>query len=188
MITIVSGLPRSGTSLMMQMLVAGGLSPVTDDLRKQDIDNPRGYYEWSKVKDLPRQPGLIAEAEGKAVKIISSLLASVEPAFEYRIVLMCRPLNEVIASQNEMIARRGEKGASISEAGLMRALDALVKQVNSWLKSRPDMSVQAIQYHNLLNEPPGQAEQIQRFIGVPLDVAAMARAVDPQLYRHREGR
>src|ERR1041385_5634954 len=99
MITIVSGLPRSGTSLMMQMLVAGGMSPLSDGERQADTDNPRGYLEWERIKQLPNDPGCIAEAEGKVVKVISRLLLSLPPGHEYRIIFMQRPLPEVGTNQ-----------------------------------------------------------------------------------------
>src|SRR5579863_8288172 len=98
MITIVSGLPRSGTSLMMQMLAAGGMPVLSDGERQPDSDNPRGYFEWELIKLLPQQPGCIAEAEGKAVKIISQLLFALPPGREYRVIFMQRPLAEVFAS------------------------------------------------------------------------------------------
>src|SRR5579863_3590302 len=107
MITIVSGLPRSGTSLMMQMLVAGGMSALSDGERLADSDNPRGYLEWERIKQLPNDPGCIAEAEGKVVKAISKLLLSLPADHEYRIVFMERPLPEVLASQDQMLKRRG---------------------------------------------------------------------------------
>src|SRR6202795_633569 len=107
MITIVSGLPRSGTSLMMQMLEAGGLPVLSDGERKADTDNPRGYLEWERIKQLPKQPALIAEAEGKVVKVISQLLLSLPEGHEYRVIFMQRPLPEVLKSQDEMLRRRG---------------------------------------------------------------------------------
>src|ERR1700675_612032 len=107
MITIVSGLPRSGTSLMMQMLDAGGLPVLSDGERKADTDNPRGYLEWERIKQLPKQPALIAEAEGKVVKVISQLLLSLPEGHEYRVIFMQRPLPEVLKSQDEMLRRRG---------------------------------------------------------------------------------
>ena len=107
MITIVSGLPRSGTSLMMQMLVAGGISPLSDGERKADTDNPRGYLEWERIKQLPDDPGLISEGEGKVVKVISRLLLALPSGHEYRVIFMQRPLPEVLASQDAMMRRRG---------------------------------------------------------------------------------
>src|ERR1700690_2105232 len=107
MITIVSGLPRSGTSLMMQMLAAGGMDVLADGERKADTDNPKGYLEWERIKRLPKEPGLIAEAEGKVVKVISQLILSLPDGHEYRIVFMQRPMPEVLKSQEEMLKRRG---------------------------------------------------------------------------------
>src|SRR6201987_3921024 len=107
MITIVSSLPPSGTSLMMQMLVAGGMNPLSDGERPADADNPRGYLEWERIKTLPNDPGCIAEAEGKVVKVISRLLLSLPSGDDYRVIFMQRPLPEVLASQDEMLKRRG---------------------------------------------------------------------------------
>ena len=107
MITIVSGLPRSGTSLMMQMLNAGGMSMLTDYERKADVDNPKGYCEWEPAKLLPKEPHRIAEAEGKVVKVISQLLLSIPGQHKYKVIFMERPLPEVLASQDEMLRRRG---------------------------------------------------------------------------------
>ena len=107
MITIVSGLPRSGTSLMMQMLAAGGVPILSDGERRADADNPRGYLEWERIKQLPKNPALIAEAEGKAVKVISQLLLSLPPGHEYRVIFMQRPLPEVMASRTRCFAGEG---------------------------------------------------------------------------------
>ena len=124
MITIVSGLPRSGTSLMMQMLAAGGMSLLTDLRRKPDIDNPRGYCEWEPIKLLPKDPNLIDEAEGKAVKVISQLLLSLPEGRNYKVIFMERPLPEVLASQDEMLKRRGTeqlRGLRAAEHSLPRS-------------------------------------------------------------------
>jgi len=107
MITIVSGLPRSGTSLMMQMLAAGGMPVLSDGERQADVDNPRGYLEWERIKQLPQDPACIAEAEGKVVKVISRLLLSIPAGHEYRVIFMQRPLPEVLASQETMLLHRG---------------------------------------------------------------------------------
>src|SRR6516164_7262799 len=119
MITIVSGLPRSGTSLMMQMLVAGGMVPLSDGERAADTDNPRGYLEWERIKTLPKDPACIAEAEGKVVKVISQLLLSLPTGHDYRVIFMQRPLREVLKSQDEMLRRRGsnQQGADVSMIG-----------------------------------------------------------------------
>src|ERR1700733_6156368 len=119
MITIVSGLPRSGTSLMMQMLDAGGLPVLADGERKPDPDNPKGYLEWERIKQLPKDPSVIAEAEGKAVKVISQLILSLPAGHEYRILFMQRPLPEVLKSQDEMLRRRG----NVEQTGASSALE-----------------------------------------------------------------
>jgi hypothetical protein len=122
MVTIVSGLPRSGTSLMMQMLAAGGMPILSDGERQADVDNPRGYYEWERIKLLPKQPDCIAEAEGKVVKVISQLLFVLPDGRDYRIVFMQRPLPEVVASQAEMIRRRGTSGAPLPRLSLLQRI------------------------------------------------------------------
>src|ERR1700689_3053812 len=130
-ITIVSGLPRSGTSLMMQMLAAGGIPVLSDGERVADTDNPRGSLEWERIKLLPQQPACIAEAEDKAVKVISQLLLALPAGHQYRIIFMERPLAEVVASQAEMIRRRGTSGPKLADSVLLAALQAHLNQVNS---------------------------------------------------------
>lgn len=133
MITIVSGLPRSGTSLMMQMLVAGGMSGLSDGERQADTDNPRGYLEWERIKQLPNDPGCIAEAEGKVVKVISRLLLSLPPGHEYRIIFMQRPLTEVLKSQDEMLRRRGTYKEGTNQAVIAAAFESTcAKSTHGW--------------------------------------------------------
>jgi hypothetical protein len=184
-ITIVSGLPRSGTSLMMQMLAAGGLPVLSDGERRADSDNPRGYFEWERIKLLPQQPGCIAEAEGKVVKVISQLLFALPAGREYRIIFMQRLLAEVVASQAEMIRRRGTVGGVLRPAELIAGLGAHLNQVNAWLKDKANISVLRVEHHDVLREPLRVSESIQQFLNCPLDVAAMPRQVDTALYRQR---
>lgn len=186
MITIVSGLPRSGTSLMMQMLSAGGMALLCDGARAADGNNPRGYYEWEKTKALPREPGCIREAEGKAVKVISSLLVSLPPQFSYKVIFMERPLAEVVASQAAMIQKLGTQGSALAADAMERALEAHLRQVKTLIASRPEIAVCWMDYHRILRDPAAAANEIQHFLGVPLDVAAMTLQVDPSLYRQRQ--
>src|SRR3954470_1274126 len=137
MITIVSGLPRSGTSLMMQMLVAGGMIPLSDGERAADVDNPRGYLEWERIKQLPNDPGCIAEAEGKVVKVISRLLLALPSGHEYRVVFMQRPLPEVLASQDEMMRRRGTYKEGANPAAMAAAFEKHLREVYAWLQGKP---------------------------------------------------
>jgi hypothetical protein len=184
-ITIVSGLPRSGTSLMMQMLAAGGMPVLSDGERVPDTDNPRGYYEWERIKLLPQQPTLIAEAEDKAVKVISQLLFALPPGHTYRVIFLERPVTEVVASQAEMILRRRTTGPKLTDVALTAGLQAHLSQINVWLKARTDISVYRTKYHDVVLDPSGVAETIQHFVGRVLDVVAMSRQVDPALYRQR---
>lgn len=183
MIYIVSGLPRSGTSLAMQMLAAGGLPVLTDALRAADPNNPRGYYEWEKIKQLAQDPGCIAEAEGKALKVISSLLFALPPGHDYRVLFMTRPLEEVVASQTAMIANLGTRGAALPASVMTAALQSHRKQVMAWLGTRKDIPMMDLDYHALLADPAARAADIARFFELPLDLEAMARQVDPTLHR-----
>jgi hypothetical protein len=184
-IAIVSGLPRSGTSLMMQMLIAGGMTALSDGERVADTDNPRGYCEWERIKQLPKEPACIAEAEGKAVKVISQLLFALPAEHDYRIIFMQRPLLEVVASQAEMIRRRGTSGAPLPEAALIAGLRAHLNQVNAWLGQRPGILVLRLEYHSVLRDPGSAARNVREFLQHGLDVEAMATQVDPSLYRQR---
>jgi len=185
MITIVSGLPRSGTSLMMQMLAAGGMPILSDGERQADVDNPRGYLEWERIKQLPQDPACIAEAEGKAVKVISRLLLSLPTERDYRIIFMQRPLHEVMASQDEMLRHRGTFKPEANPAFISSAFERHLREVNAWLDGRPNATVSHISYHRVLSEPRAVANELAQFLQTALDVDAMARQVDPALYRNR---
>lgn len=184
MIVVVSGLPRSGTSLLMQMLKAGGLPVLTDGLRVADEDNPRGYFEWEPAKRLPREPELIRMAEGKAVKIVSSLLWALPPGYEYPVLYMERPLAEVAASQVAMIRRHGGAAPLEGEA-LVRALAAHQQQVLALVRQIPGVALCTVRYHDVLADPFQQARRIANFLGMPLDCEPMARQADRRLYRQR---
>jgi len=169
----------------MQMLAAGGLPVLTDTLRAPDVSNPRGYYEWEKIKQLAQDPRCIAEAEGKAVKVISSLLLALPSGHHYRVLFMTRPLEEVVASQAAMIANLGTRGASLPASAMIAALQSHRSQVLAWLGTRPDIPVMQLDYHALLDDPTAHATHIARFFELPLDLEAMARQADPALHRQR---
>lgn len=185
MITIVSGLPRSGTSLMMQMLAAGGMPILSDGERRADVDNPKGYLEWERVKQLPKTPAIIAEAEGKAVKVISQLLLSLPAQHDYRVIFMQRPLPEVMASQDEMLRRRGNFDPGEDNSVVARAFQDHLSDVYGWLNGKTHVKVSRVQYHSVLREPKETAENIVKFLEVPLDIEAMTQQVDGSLYRQR---
>ncbi len=185
MITIVSGLPRSGTSLMMQMLAAGGLSVLSDGERQADTDNPRGYLEWERIKQLPKDPGCIAQAENKVVKVISQLLLSLPDGHDYRIIFMQRPLPEVLKSQDEMLHRRGTYEEGGDNRAIEEAFQRHLAEVDKWLTRKPNIAVLPVNYHHILREPQAAAEAVATFLKVPLNIPAMTQQVDANLYRNR---
>jgi hypothetical protein len=185
MITIVSGLPRSGTSLMMQMLVAGGMPALTDGERAADNDNPRGYIEWDRIKQLPNDPNCIADAEGKVVKVISRLLLSLPIGHEYRVIFMQRPMPEILASQDQMLRRRGNYKEGGNPAAVAAAFEKHLKEVYAWLERKPYVKSLRVAYHDVLSKPLEIGRQMTEFLAIELDLQAMARQVDSSLYRNR---
>jgi hypothetical protein len=183
-IIVVSGLPRSGTSLMMQMLDKGGIEVVTDVMRQPDVDNPQGYYEFEQVKKLKEDASWIPHARGKAVKIVSQLLYDLPASEKYRVIFMERNLEEVLASQEKMLARlnRPAVGRDQIRSAFVRHLEHLRK----WVAARPFIAMIAVDYHNLVARPREEAERISAFLSNRADALAMAEAVDPTLYRNRK--
>jgi LPS sulfotransferase NodH len=188
-VTVVSGVPRSGTSLMMRMLAAGGIPALTDGQRPPDEHNPHGYFEYSPVKRLALGDAAswIDAARGQAVKIIYRLLIHLPPHMSYRIVFMERDLAEVFASQRDMLRAQAAAAASQEPARLIPALAAELRVTREWLARQPNMSVLAVPYAEVVRDPLKWAHEVAQFLGGGLDEAAMAAAVDPSLYRHRGG-
>ncbi|MBI1318095.1 MAG: sulfotransferase family protein [Candidatus Hydrogenedens sp.] len=178
-ITVVSGLPRSGTSLMMQMLAAGGMPVLTDDVRQADESNPRGYFEYDPVRWLHRDASWIGDSRGKAVKIVSPLLRFLPEGEDYRVVVVRRELEQVLCSQAAML---GEAVAPDND--LRAAYAAHLPQVEAFLATR-NIPTMYVDHGALMAQPRTVAEQVIAFLGVQLDPAAMASAVDPNLYRQR---
>ncbi len=169
---------------MMQRLAAGGMTLLTDYERKADIDNPKGYCEWEPIKQLPKDPNLIDQAEGKAVKVITQLLLSVPKGRNYKLIFMERPLPEVLASQDEMLKRRGTS-QQVDHAVLTSAFRDHMKQVTAWLEQREEIPICRMGYRRLISDGMGCAKEIQNFLGLQLDENAMASQVDSSLYRNR---
>jgi len=183
---IVSGLPRSGTSLMMQMLAAAGLTPMTDGVRTPDLDNPLGYYEWEEIRQLPQRPYLIEKAQGKVCKVISPLLKHLPQRYRYHVIFMSRPIEEVLASQARMRAHRGEGPAS-SERELRTALTREDDFARRGTATHDGFRLQIVDYHRLIESPDVVATEIADFLKShgSLDTAAMVAQVRPTLYRQR---
>ena len=184
--TIVSGLPRSGTSLMMQMLRAGGMDLMHDGKREADEDNLEGYWEWEEIKSLKKNPRLIEQADGKVIKVISALLPQLPPRHRYRIIFMRRPVEEVVASQWKMLARSGKSPRSEQEH-LIQTQQTHLDQTLAKLRQRSDIELIEIDYPQLVAEPASQLAALQEFLGdqVP-DPAALATAIRPDLHRNRK--
>ena len=185
MITIVSGLPRSGTSLMMQMLAAGGMPVLSDGERQADVDNPRGYLEWERIKQLPQDPACIAEAEGKVVKVISRLLLSIPAGHEYRVIFMQRPLPEVLASQETMLLHRGTAKPGTDNAAIASAFQKHLREVDAWLDSKSYIKTLRVPYHDVLRDAEGTSRKLIQFLDTTLNLDAMTRPADTSLYRNR---
>ncbi len=186
-VIIVSGLPRSGTSMMMQMLAAGGMPVLADEARQADEDNPRGYYELEAVKKLRQDQSWLNQANGKAVKLVAQLLPNLPLGRPYRVVFMERPLGEILASQKTMLQRLGREGGHLTEAQLARTFLGQLQTVRRVL-NRPEAqtSVLGMDYHQALRDPQAAAARLNAFLGGGLDEKAMAAAIAPQL--RRQGR
>ena len=190
-ITVVSGLPRSGTSLMMQALAAGGLPPLPAAQRAADPSNPRGYLELEAVKRLKTDRSWLPQARGKAVKIIHLLLPELVAAADagsvedYRVVMMRRPVEEVVASQRAMLARQGKAAAALPDTQLGRLFVDQLERAERLLAGRPEFRLCEVPYPALVADPAAAAARVNAFLGGGLDEAAMVRAVDPALYREK---
>lgn len=184
-ITIVSGLPRSGTSLMMQMLAAGGVPVLTDREREADEDNPRGYYELESVKQTARDPGWLDGAKGKAVKLVHVLLRSLPEGHQYAVIFMRRDLDEMIASQRRMLDRHGRSGGGLTDDALREAYARDIARTLTWLGRQRRFRFMQVSYNELMADPGPQVARIRAFLGRELDEAAMMACVDSALYRNR---
>ena len=185
-IVVVSGLPRSGTSMAMKMLEAGGLPLVIDGIRTADEDNPKGYFEDERVKDLGEMDdkSWLGGARGKAIKIISYLLKALPRDQNYKILFMRRDVHEVLASQAKMLERRGEDSESDDEQ-MLELYGNHLWIVDRLLQREPHLDALDVHYKAVLEDPRGEAQKMRDFLELPLDVDKMAGVVDERLYRNR---
>jgi hypothetical protein len=184
-ITVVSGLPRSGTSMMMKMLEAGGLPVLTDHRRTADEDNPRGYYEDERIKRLAHDASWLGQARGKVIKVVSPLLRHLRPEHRYRIVFLRRDLAEVLASQRQMLVRRAQPADAVSDTEMAAAYRKHLHAMEAWLEEQPNIDVLYVEYREIVGSPAEPAARINQFLGGRLDTARMVAAVDRSLYRQR---
>lgn len=182
-IIIVSGLPRSGTSLMMQMLHEGGIEVVTDHVRTADVDNPRGYFEFETAKKIEKDVSWLPGTRGKTFKMVSQLLYHLPSEEKYRIVFMRRDLDEVLASQEKMLKRRSAPAAP--RESMKQAFISHLEKLFDWLDQQPNMKVLQVNYNELLTDPEPNAQRVSEFLSGAADADVMISVVDPELYRNR---
>ena len=186
LITVVSGLPRSGTSMMMKMLEAGGLPLLVDNLRIGDDDNPAGYYEFEPVKKLSQGDSeWLADAQGKVLKVIAALITHLPATYSYQIIFMRRDMSEILASQKKMLLNRGEDPDKISDAEMAQLFEKHLFKVLSWIDQQPNMRKIEVSYNMLFKDPKPNIAQINRFLGNILDGEKMLEVINPDLYRQR---
>ena len=188
-IVIVSGLPRSGTSMLMRMLEAGGLSVMTDELREADVDNPKGYFEYERVKDLEKETdkSYLRQGRGKVLKVISFLIKDLPDDNDYRVIFMRRDLTEVLASQNKMIDRLGTEDTAAQDEAMKEAYRNDIVRTRLMCKKRANFELIEIHYRATVEDPVGTARKVNEFLSGRLDETAMREAVDASLYRNRAG-
>ena len=185
LITIVSGLPRSGTSMMMRMLEAGGVPALIDNIRTADEDNPRGYYEFEPVKKSKEDPSWLNNAGGKVVKMVYRLLYDLPCDRQYWVVFMRRNLNEVVASQDVMLARKGRAGGDLTKEKLITMFEKQLAEFDEWVKKQPSFRILYVNYNETLRNPRPTVRALDEFLGGNLNTAAMEKVIELQLYRQR---
>ncbi|MFA5995493.1 MAG: sulfotransferase domain-containing protein [Patescibacteria group bacterium] len=184
-IIIVSGLPRSGTSMMMKMLEAGGVPVLADHVRTADEDNPKGYYEFERVKQLKTDQSWLLEAGGKVVKMVSMLLYDLPAQYQYKIIFMRRKISEIIASQKKMLARSGKQTTPEEDREVAELFEQHLVNMQSWLTKQTNISVMYFWYHEILSNPKDNIVKINQFFDNKLDTVAMSQVVDKALYRNK---
>jgi Sulfotransferase family len=184
-IIVVSGLPRSGTSMMMKMLAEGGIPILTDAIRTADDDNPNGYYEFETVKKLPEgQSQWLADAGHKAVKIISALLEHLPANYHYKILFMEREPHEILASQQKMLKNRDEK-SKVGDAEMQEQFQKHLAAIKYWLARQPNMEVMYVDYNKMMAAPENYCQAIADFLAIAVNVPKMLAVPNARLYRNR---
>ena len=186
-VVLVSGLPRSGTSMLMQMLEKGGMPIVTDKIRTPDEDNPEGYHEFERIKELDKtsDKSWLKNYRGQVIKTISFLLQDLPLDLNYQVLFMRRNIEEVLRSQNKMLERNGARGAVVPDEKMRQNYEFHLKKVYYRLDRTPNFQVLYLDYPAIVEDPLREARRIRAFLGRRLDVEAMASAVKSGLYRNR---
>jgi len=184
-IIIVSGLPRSGTSMVMQLLEAGGLEILTDNIRAANEDNQQGYYELEIVKKLSEDDSFLKDAPGKVVKVISELLEYLPSDYAYKVVFVRRDMSEILASQKKMLARRGKPLDGISDQELSQLFEMSIDQARNWMNSQPNVDFLEINYNELMTNARQTVESLADFLGRNLQKEKMIAVPQQRFYRNR---
>ena len=185
-IIIVSGLPRSGTSMMMRMLEAGGMEIVTDTMRKADEDNPRGYYEDERVKKMKEDASWLDGCQGKVVKVISMLLYDLPTHLKYKVIFMRREMKEILASQRVMLRRRGQKEDDAPDEEMAEKFEKHLHQIEGWMGKKNYLDVLYAKYNDVIKDARMQAKTVNEFLGNRLNEEEMVKAVEKSLYRQKK--
>lgn len=184
-IIVVSGLPRSGTSMMMKMLAEGGLQAVTDAIRTADDDNPNGYFEFERVKQMSAgDRKWLDDAGGKVVKVISALLEHLPTNYHYKVIFMERAIQEVLASQKKMLVNRGEEN-KVSDEEMAEQYRAHLAAVRPWLARQAHMEVLYVDYNKMMSDPEPLCKRLVEFLDLPLEAEKMLAVPNAKLYRNR---
>ena len=185
-ITIVSGMPRSGTSLMMQLLEATGVDIFSDGERVSDDNNPKGYYEHEVVKKINHNPHWLKSCNGKAVKIVAPLITSLPYNYRYKVIFMERDPMEIYKSQEQMLLRLGKTNKKqIFSQGIFQQIEQTIKSSKAWLDNHPCVDVLYVSYNDLIERPQDYADKLTRFLDKQIDLSIIQKTIDPTLYRER---
>jgi hypothetical protein len=185
-VTIVAGVPRSGTSLLMQMLAAGGMPILTDGVRAADIDNPRGYLEFEPVKNTRNDPSWLEKAGGHAVKMVYALIYDLPSTFNNRVILVRRDLSEAIASQRAMLERLGRTGSKLPDDRVAALFEREMAAIKQWIAKQPNFRLMELDFRDCVYNPAAVAEALSSFLGGRLDQLQMAKAAEPSLHRKKK--
>ena len=186
-VTVVSGLPRSGTSMMMRMMEFGGMPVLVDNVRQADADNPKGYYEFEPVKSLPENTAWLPDAQGKAVKMVYALLYQLPKDYSYRIIFMRRDLREVLKSQKVMLERMGNQDMGPDDKKMEEMFLNHLQQFEEWSFGQDNIKILNVSYNELMKDGTGICEQVSDFLDNSVDAERMKSVLDPSLYRNKKG-
>ena len=170
---------------MMRMLLAGGMEVLTDEVRKADEDNPRGYFEYEPVKKTKEDASWLDNCRGKAVKMVSMLLYDLPSDTRYKIIFMRRDMGEMLASQNAMLNRLEKEGADVGDKEMAQKFEKHLRHLEDWIRKQKNIEAIDIHYNQVIEDPLRHAKMVSQFLGGWMNVQEMAKVVEKSLYRRR---